>query len=370
MSFEQKTGMRFENDLDGSEELETTTLNHLDWSNKQARILTGGGKAEEYYKSERGFPYKQEELPHYYLMHGNTSETFKEWRSSKEPCSIISGCWRRPLFAGGWEFSTDREEYTFNLQTNNLFVDLRIPRSRNQLLNLDGISSFDDLSPSQLTLYARQHIFAGFSVFGHENGRPLCTRHHCIDWNFVGSPRTRPNKWWIEINDDATKWKEFSYATDENYQHYYFEIWQRLPTASEPRLAFRKVANCERDGVLVIVGDHFNYAISRKLNGREKSYSQVNLVGLVDEAVQAGDVSTARLYLSIEGGHGRISKEWELDCAIPPWHEGSKLWKTGDANIEGNSINDFQLVWNNERWDVYDCSFDSLDKVRCFLFGA
>ena len=41
---------------------------HLDWTAKQGRILTANGRANEYYCQERGFPYQEEELPHYYLM--------------------------------------------------------------------------------------------------------------------------------------------------------------------------------------------------------------------------------------------------------------------------------------------------------------
>jgi hypothetical protein len=350
-----------------TEELETQ---HLAWTSKQGNILTGGGKAEEFYTPERGFKYEQTELPHHHLMREETHEVFQNWLSSKPPCSLVTGAWNRPLFVGGWYHTTDEDERVYNVQTHNLFVDLRIPRSREKLLFRGNISSLEDLEPHELRIYARQHVFAGFSVFSVESQRPLCTRHHCIDWNFVGTPRPRPNKWWIKMNEEDTKWKEYSYATDDEGQHYYFERWERLDfIAKVPRLALRKSSSHKRDGVFVLVGDHFNYVVSRDLSGDEKEYSQTSLVDLVDAAVSAGDLVTARSYLSIEAGHGTISQGWKLDCAIPPWHEGKKLLESKDITIMGKSLESCYVVWKGERWDLCDCSFGSLQELQEFLVG-
>ena len=51
--------------------------------------------------------------------------------------------------------------------------------------------------PRQVRLLARQHAFGGYARFGHASasGELVCTRHHAIDWNFVGHARPRPNKW-------------------------------------------------------------------------------------------------------------------------------------------------------------------------------
>ena len=38
----------------------------------------------------------------------------------------------------------------------------------------------------------------------------MCIRHHCIDWNFVpnlSAPRSTPNRWWAEMNDNGNVWK-------------------------------------------------------------------------------------------------------------------------------------------------------------------
>lgn len=343
---------------------------HLNWTKKQGNILTGGGKAEEYYNSDRGFPFQQSELPHHHLIKGETHEVFKQWRLSSPPCSLVSGVWNRTLFTGGWQHSTDQDETVYNIQTHNLFIDLRIPKTRNRILVGGNFRSLDDLGPEALRLYARQHIFAGFSMIAKENDRPVCARHHCIDWNFVGSPRSRPNKWWIETHPDGNIWKEYSYATDNLGQHYYFERWERIGTANSPRLALRKASPKCRDGILVAIGDHFNYVLERTFVGNENKYQETSLVDLVDAAISVGDLKTARSYLSIEGGHGRVSRGWRLDCAISPWDEGTALWTHNgdcDVHVEGDSIDSCYIMWKGERWEVYDCSFQNVQDLNYYL---
>eukprot|EP00980_Cylindrotheca_fusiformis_P003036 scaffold709_cov197-Cylindrotheca_fusiformis.AAC.4 len=345
---------------------------HLTWTEKQGHILTAGGKANEYYSQDRGFPYQQSELPHHHLILGKTHEAFDKWRSSALPCALIAGAWNRSLFVGGWQHSTDQEETVYNIQTHNLFIDMRIPKTRNLTLVCPDATSVEDLDAQQLRIYARQHIFAGFSLLAREEERPVCTRHHCIDWNFVGYPRPRPNKWWIEVNPDGNAWKEHSYATDVYGQHYYFERWERLGTSDFPRLALRKASTEPRDGILVAINDHFNYVLERKRNDK-KNPQETSLVDLVDAAVAAGDLTTARSYLSIEGGHGRVSTGWRLDCSISPWDEGKQLWKNdGDSNIQvqGDSIDSCHILWKGEKWEIYDCSFETVEELRNYLSAS
>ena len=169
------------------------------------------------------------------------------------------------------------------------------------------------------------------------------------------------------MNDDGTKWKENSYATDENGQYYYSERWERLGVAKEPRIALRRSSSYKRDGVFVLVGDHFNYILSRNLSGEEKEYSESSLVDLVDAAVASGDLVTARSYLSIEGGHGTVSSGWVLDCAIAPWKEGEKIWKQEDLEVVGETIDTCHILWKGEEWELYDCSFGGVDELCDFL---
>ena len=241
---------------------------HLDWTNKQGRILTCEGKANEYYRSERGFPFQPEELPHHHLMTKSTYEAFQQfWNAKPSSSMIVCGAWKRPLFMGAWEHSTSNDEDVFNIQTNSLFIDLRIPKTK-PVQHFDTIGKrcktntefLETLSELELRLYSRQHVFSGYTVSSIEKGRPVGTRHHCIDWNFVGVPRSRPNKWYIEPQSQSHPtqvWKEWAYATNSFGQNYYCERWERSDGDDDGEgfvLAMRKAAGSERDGVLVAVG--------------------------------------------------------------------------------------------------------------------
>jgi hypothetical protein len=361
------------------EETEQIIQRHLDWSDKQRRILTANGKAESYYTPERGFAFTESELPHFYLLQSTdtTRRTFQEWkeRSGSNP---IAGAWKRPLFYGGWENSTDQDERVFNVQTNTLFIDLRIPTTKNRLLllqNTENASSLRDLTAPQLKYYARQHIFAGYSFPSdmRTDKKALfdtCyTRHHCIDWNFVGVGRNRPNKWWVEIEATTRNlWKEWAYAIDDTGQHYYCERWERLANASAdgPVVALRKAQG--RDGVIVIVGDHFNYCLGRQDAVDKTPDSAGSLIGLVDAAVEQGDLETARSWLSIQGGHGSISTGWVVDAAIEFWTEGAPIWSKSDICVEWSSIEECHVVWKGERWDVFECSLTSPEDLQALLW--
>jgi hypothetical protein len=361
------------------EETEHIIERHLDWSDKQRRILTANGKAESYYTLERGFPFTESELPHFFLLQSTdtTRRIFQEWkkRSGSNP---ITGAWKRPLFYGGWENSTDQDERVFNVQTNTLFIDLRIPTTKNRLLlqNVETTFSLQDLTETQLKYYARQHIFAGYSFPSDVNlpdqDAPFdtCyTRHHCIDWNFVGVGRNRPNKWWVEIEAITQNvWKEWAYATDDAGQHYYCERWERLANASTdgPVVALRKAQG--RDGVIVIVGDHFNYCLGRQDAVDRAPDGTGSLIELVDAAVERGDLETARSWLSIQGGHGTISTGWVVDAAIEFWTEGSPLWSKSDVCVFGSSIEECHVVWKGERWDVFECSLTSPEDLQALLW--
>jgi hypothetical protein len=385
---------------------QAVTSHHLEWTAKQGYILTGGGKAEEYYNAERGFPFNETELPHYHLLRGDTHEAFSSWKSNHQPpCRLVCGAWNRPLFVGGWKHSTDLDEEVYNIQTHNLFIDMRIPRSREEALSQSGLdsitTSLQDLTSQQLRLYARQHVFAGYTVCSEENDKPLATRHHCIDWNFVGVSRPRPNKWWIEVPEEKMDkpdapfnvWKEWAYAKDNRAQHYYFERWERYSKGSDTlgcRLALRLACNRKRksttadptntsdqapkhqphDAIFVLVGDHFNYVTSRTFSGKEKAYPTASsLVQLVDAAVAEGDLETARSYLSIEAGHGTVSSGWTLDCTIPPWNKGRSLHEVtgGPIKVQGDDLASCSISWKGELWELYDCSFESLEDLKVFL---
>jgi hypothetical protein len=90
-----------------------------------------------------------------------------------------------------------------------------------------------------------------------------------MDWNFIAIPRSRPNKWWVEIpinpekdhgvcnNEVQQQWKEWAYATDQYSQHYYCEHWQRwdsiVTTCEPPVLCLRKEVWCLHRSIGIVV---------------------------------------------------------------------------------------------------------------------
>lgn len=309
---------------------------------------------------------------------------------------------------GGWDQSSWKEERSYNIQSAcGLFVDIRIPKSKPKWLenltqpgtrNIKEYDSKEDGGKSELAMlddlglrmYARQHAFGGMTVVAHEKyppgevgeqgrrppqlrneQRPVCTRHHCIDWNFVGKPRSRPNKWWVEFHPlSRDVWKEWAYATDEFGQHYYCEQWERLSgddgSAEQEALALRKAAvGGGRDGILVVVGDHFNYIHDRMISGfEEQPLRAASLVELVDAAIASGDRQTAEAYLTLDAGHGIVSSGWIIDCAIQSWRQGTALFDdTSKIRVSGDCVDTCQVIWNGEVWDVYECSFASVHEL-------
>jgi len=346
---------------------DSTEQSHLDWTSKQGRILTAYGRANEFYCEEKGFAFVEEDLPHYRLMHGDT--TFDDNVTLSTPPSPISGAWSRTYFVGGWEHSCSKEETVYNVQTNSLFIDLRIPTSRKLLLPSTA-TCLNDYTNDQLRLFARQHVFGGLSVVTTEKERPVCVRHHCLDWNFVGTARPRPNKWWIEAMPNSSDvWKEWAYATDDYGQHYYCEQWERLVGGdSDVSLALRKERQQEsdEDGILVVVGNHFNYIRGRALATIKPEYEDaVSLVALVDAALEVGDRDTAKEWLGrIDAGHGRITDKWTIDCAIQPWKEGTMLLGESEVVVEGSDMSDCRVIWNGERWNVFDSTIQNVEQVK------
>lgn len=69
-----------------------------------------------------------------------------------------------------------------NLQTPSIFIDMRIPYKT----GLPHVTSLSDMNLGQLQLFARRHAFAGYTKVDLIDGIPVATRHHAIDWNFVG----------------------------------------------------------------------------------------------------------------------------------------------------------------------------------------
>lgn len=258
---------------------------HLDWSSKQGRILTFAGRAVEFYREDL---FTVDELPHYELNHGQAEETFRRWsadartgRALDARRAGIVGAWNRPLFLGrgGFENTSDAVEHVFNMQSPGLFIDLRIPVRRKALVNSSGSArGFSDLSDLELRYLARQHVFGGFSriVAVDDSGtisrrgtrRFVCTRHHFVDWNYIGHARNRPNKWYIEHPGLGSGlrdvWMEHSFTNHfDTGQPYYSERWSRHNGDDSGKGI---VISCiSRKGtahaLLIVIGNRFSFVL-------------------------------------------------------------------------------------------------------------
>ena len=211
--------------------------------------------------------------------------SMQSWSRARRFCAFVF--FGRPLFlgCGGFENASDATELVFNAQANGLFIDLRIPTLRSKLVNIAGTAtSLRDLSDIELRCLARQHVFGGFSrIAGVEKRRigpmpaqnfHICTRHHFIDWNFIGHPRNRPNKWIIQhptgrfasptADGGQSYWLEHSYTNaKETGQPYYYERWQRLPgdgCGNRLVLSFISAPGAIKT-IFIILGNRFSFLI-------------------------------------------------------------------------------------------------------------
>jgi hypothetical protein len=391
--------------LDEHQQHRSLLNSHLEWSDRQRRILTADGRATELYCASRGFAFAESELPHHHLARNETRKVFDAWKKkqwmSDSDCERMGvvGAWFRTLFKGESDFTSRHDEQAYNIQTRTLFVDLRIPRSRRHVFGrrYGHISSLDDVQDGdELRWHARQHVFAGYTENTSDKWPGMagcCVRHHCLDWNYVGAQRPVPNKWWVERDAQRypNQWKEWAFATNDVGHPYYGEVWERLSSSTSSSdtvedsctqqavIALRKTTSLkgdvEEDGVLVIVGDHFSYCVGRPLAnpvpGNENYADCTSLVDLVDRAVEQGDFGTARAWLGrIGGGHGRISSGWIVDLATEFWREGTPFWAPDQISVAGGSLDACTVRHGPDEWDVFECNLSSTTELKSFFIAA
>jgi hypothetical protein len=260
---------------------------------------------------------------------------------------------------GGWEHSDGTHETVFNLQTRSLFIDIRIPTA--SLDAFRGHKSLATMSLDELGLFAQRHAFAGYSVVS--GSPPTCVRHHAVDWNFVGAPRPRPNKWRIEVDRSGDVWKEWGWPTDTHGQHVYMERWERLPGGGGKTIALRRAVHGARDAFLVVVGDHFNYIVNREPTAMQPPAE--SLGAAVATLSESGERARLEACLGLRAGHGRIKSGWLVDAALHPWEEGSALIRPGDVAISDTG----EFTWRGERWEVFENDYSIAEARSLFLGG-
>jgi hypothetical protein len=292
------------------------------------------------------------------------------------------------------------------LQTPNHFIDVRIPHRAAGFASHAQCAS--DLTDDELRLLVRQHAFAGYTRGGAEDAAvpmppvgadpAICTRHHLIDYNYIGTPRPRPNKWHA-VPSAATpataavdEWLETSFASTPDGQPYYYEEWYRLAAdagAKSTRDSLALIAPQTSDcpaAMVIRIGNLFNYAVARpdevsvplaptrpkprNLMHKPPTIPQVTSAldrfgssphDAVDKALAAGERSVAEGALSLQAGHGRIipgaseaDERWVIDASLQPWRCGDCLDDVlgGRAEPLASAARE-HLQWGRHRFDVW-----------------
>ena len=251
-------------------------VDYFDWNEIQRYIVNGGGSLLENWKD-----FDPQKLPNYLLEKRITWKTFLNWIAKGNTSSQIVGVWKRPIFCGGWKESSFHDSIVLNFQTPSIFIDIRIPVKRNEMLikcnkNFKTVNSLSECSNKELRILSRQHCFSGYSlpepndckmngVYGQ-----VYTRHHIIDWNYHPKhPRPRPNQWWVELSPNNESYKEYSVIRDKNNNiPVYFERWDRVPGDNPSKFfAARRASLCptlhphqdaNKDAILILIGNGVN----------------------------------------------------------------------------------------------------------------
>mmetsp|Transcript_20579 Transcript_20579/g.28360 ORF Transcript_20579/g.28360 Transcript_20579/m.28360 type:complete len:319 (-) Transcript_20579:413-1369(-) len=309
--------------------------------------------------------------------------------------------------------STCKDTAAYNLQTSTMFVDMRFPNARPNFLKLKR--SLHNLSDLELRILSRQHCFAGYTF--PEIQPQTFTRHHIIDWNYHPNfPRTRPNRWWVELQPTGTSsdakaiqplspsFKEFSTTRDMNGVPIYMERWQRLqPTnhqGEQQVVLWRQSSKQHPLAVLVVVGLHFSFTIDRDYSSAVEILklcnSQSCLGGgplfvdfLLNDRLHCDTDGSglshqirrkaAEDYLSLIGDYGLIAKSsedsWKIEKSTHPWREGNCLirpgdlkWKRRSDSNRGSDCSKMQIEWKGQGlWEVFDASV-SVHEIEKLFF--
>mmetsp|Transcript_26581 Transcript_26581/g.64204 ORF Transcript_26581/g.64204 Transcript_26581/m.64204 type:complete len:309 (-) Transcript_26581:26-952(-) len=290
-------------------------------------------------------------------MRGSWREACQQWLQRCRRCIDLCGVWERPLFMGGFREHTDADTEVYNVQTPSLFVDLRFPRTRDVLVTqLPATATcVGDLTTEQLRLLARQHCFAGYSLPDWSSGSLVVSRHHIVDWNYSAQfPRSRPNQWRVQFNEDRSSFKEWSVAVDAFGQAVYMERWQRRPEGDPGRyLALYRAKGSP--ALLVLVGDRFAFAEDRSGSPIVDGARAGGCAALADVAAGSGDRGALEQLVGIAGSTGLVDARngrppWTIDRSTHPWLEGTQLCLSS-ARMDAES---FEI--DGQRWEVAECS--------------
>ena len=260
----------------------------------------------------------------------------------------LVGLWRRESIEMR-DGTADRTTRAFWGQTRNLFVDIRIPRSRPASLGRRG---FEDFTLEELGQIAEQHAFAGHVIVKGDR----CTWLRCIDYQ----PNTgRPDTGRLRLEGDTLHEEGDAESVIGMGYH---EVYRRDVGGERRRLALR-LDDCDgtpfggrpaSDAILVVLDDRFMFARARPRElGRAETLRE-----LVTQA--HGDHAAIEACLDCEISIGRLGTDdraWRIERSTLPWREGQRLFPRGHAVFEPNSeLFRLDTPLGRASWQVCDTS--------------
>jgi hypothetical protein len=62
--------------------------------------------------------------------------------------------------------------------------------------------------------------------------------------------------------------------------------------------------------------------------------------------------------------HTKNPSKWTVQHSIPPWKQGTSLFRPGDMVIEGTTLNNVRHLWNGQEWDIFDIDgFETIEEL-------
>lgn len=219
-----------------------------------------------------------------------------QWNDGPVP-ERWTGLWRRLSLEVGASFG-DIETLVLWLQTDRMFVDLRIPAGP----RAEGAIGFGDLTPQSAARLAAQEGFAGTLLW--EEGRAAWRR--AIDFRPLGT---------VDEGHVSLKGRVI---VEGGLHADYTEHWWQVIDEPSPGLAALHEPGSDRFHVRA--GDHVMFAEDR----RPSPPPAGRLAELVEAAARRADAEALAALLDCEISYGRTidGGHWRIERSTLPWLEG------------------------------------------------
>jgi len=198
------------------------------------------------------------------------------------------------------------------LQAARLYCDLRVPPARPAF---DGCTRLADCGERELDWLASQEAFAGHL----EVAGDLCVWHRHVDFR---PPGPLPDAGVMRFAD--------GHVLESGVFAAYEERWRPAPAPGPvfaAKLFVRGGARAVRQGVLVVRGDCFMFALERDVAPQEE---RALLAAAFVERSRAARLRALECEIS-RGSRARGALPWEVQCSTLPYLEGRPLFAASGA---------------------------------------